>query len=74
MPRDRTGVLIIRAWAEPGSLTPIRVHIRWTTDISTGLTDSATVTDQEAVVEFVRVWLKDVFLGSAPTADAMSAP
>jgi hypothetical protein len=56
----RTGLLIIRAWAEPGSSSPLRVQIRLTTDVSLGVECRETITDVDAVVELVRAWLHDI--------------
>jgi len=56
----RTGLLIIRAWAEPGSSSPLRVQIRLTTDVSLGVQRRETITDTDAVVEVVRAWLLEM--------------
>ena len=56
----RTGLLIIRAWAEPGSSSPLRVQIRLTTDVSLGVERRETITDADAVVEVVRGWLQEM--------------
>jgi hypothetical protein len=58
--KTRTGLLIIRAWAEPGSSSPLRVQIRLTTDVSLGVERSETLTDADAVVEVVRIWLLEM--------------
>jgi len=55
-----TGLLIIRAWAEPGSSLPLRVQIRLTTDVSLGVERSETLADADAVVEVVRAWLLEM--------------
>jgi hypothetical protein len=57
--RIRTGLLIIRAWDEPGSSSPLRTQIRLTADVSQGFERSLTVAEEEAVVEVVRVWLSE---------------
>ena len=56
----RTGLLIIRAWAEPGSSSPLRVQIRLTTDVSLGVKHSETTAEADAVVEVVRAWLLEM--------------
>jgi hypothetical protein len=56
----RTGLLIIRAWAEPGSSSPLRVQIRLTTDVSLGVECRETIADADAVVEVVRAWLLEM--------------
>ena len=60
MSNTRTGLLIIRAWAEPGSSSPLRVQIRLTTDVSLGLERSETITEADAVVEVVQAWLLEM--------------
>ena len=55
----RTGLLIIRAWAEPGS-SPLRVQIRLTTDVSLGVERTETTTEADAVVEIIRAWLLEM--------------
>jgi hypothetical protein len=62
--RSRIGLLIIRAWVEPGSPSPLRAQIRCTTDVSQGLEYSLTVAEEEATVEAVRAWLSQVLAGS----------
>lgn len=71
---DRTGILIIRAWIEPGSFAPLRAHIRQTTDVTIGLQDGTTVTDEAAVAEVVRAWLNEILLDGAPPAAGASQP
>lgn len=63
MTETRTGLLIIRAWLEPGSSSPLRARIRFTTDVSAGFDRSLTVTQEEAVVEAVHAWLSDMLAG-----------
>jgi hypothetical protein len=58
--KTRTGLLIIRAWAEPGSSSPLRIQIRLTTDVSLGVEDSMTTTEADTVVEVVRAWLQEI--------------
>ena len=60
MTKTRTGLLIIRAWAEPGSSSPLRAQLRLTTDVSAGLERSETLTQADAVVEVVRAWLLEM--------------
>ena len=52
--------MIIRAWDEPGSSSPLRVQIRLTTDVSLGVERRETITDADAVVEVVRTWLQEM--------------
>ena len=60
MPKTRTGLLIIRAWTEPGSSSPLRAQIRLTTDVSLGLERSQTLTQLDAVGVVVRAWLLEM--------------
>ena len=70
MTLTRTGLLIIRAWAEPGSSSPLRVQIRLTTDVSLGLERSETLTQADTVVEVVRAWLLEMGNSLASPTDA----
>ena len=60
MAKTRTGLLIIRAWAEPGSSSPLRVQIRLTTDVSLGVERSETITEVDAAIEVVQAWLLEM--------------
>lgn len=60
MTQTRTGLLIIRAWDEPGSSSPLRVQIRLTTDVSLGVECRETTTDADEVLEMVRTWLQEM--------------
>jgi hypothetical protein len=63
--KTRTGLLIIRAWAEPGSSSPLRVQIRLTTDVSLGVERSETTSESDTVVEVVRAWLQAMAAATA---------
>jgi hypothetical protein len=67
--KNRTGLLIIRAWVELGSSSPLRAHIRLTTDVSRGLERSLTVAQEETVVEAVRAWLSEMLAGTQGVGD-----
>jgi hypothetical protein len=67
--RTVTGLLIIRAWVEPGSSSPLRAQIRLTTDVSEGFDGSLTVTQEQAVVDAVEAWLSDILAGSCTFGD-----
>ena len=60
MAKTRTGLLIIRAWAEPGSSSPLRAQIRLTTDVSLGVERSETITEVDAAIEIVQDWLLEM--------------
>lgn len=69
MANTRTGLLIIRAWVEPGSCSPLRAQIRLTTDVSRGFERSLTVAQEEAVVEAVHAWLSEMLAGTQGVKD-----
>jgi len=60
VPADRVGLLIIRAWVEAGSASPLRAQLRWTTDVGRGLENSITFVDVETVQSAVAEWLHEV--------------
>jgi hypothetical protein len=66
--RTSTGLLIIRAWVEPGSCSPLRAEIRFTTDVSRGIDRSLTVSQQEEVLDAVKAWLSEL-LAASPGAE-----
>ena len=57
---DNTGLMILRAWVEPGSHQPLRVRIRLTTDVSKDFQRTMTIRDVEAVCPIVEGWLMDI--------------
>jgi hypothetical protein len=61
----RTGLLIIRAWIEPGSSSPLRAQLRIATDVSVGFEASRTETREEAVIEAVQSWLSGMLADSS---------
>lgn len=60
MPIHRTGLLIIRAWVEPGSAAPLRAQIRLTDDVDTGLEQALTLTSPEEAGALVDAWLQGI--------------
>ena len=60
MPSHRTGLLIIRAWLEPGSTEPLRAQIRVTSDISTGIERTVALAESDTVMELVDEWLQGI--------------
>jgi hypothetical protein len=72
--RTRTGLLIIRAWAEPGSSSPLRAQIRLTTDVSLGCERSLTIAQEEVVVDAVKAWLSEMLAGSYDVGNASDDP
>jgi hypothetical protein len=63
--RPRTGLLIIRAWVEPGSSSPLRIQLRITTDVSAGFDSTLTVTQEEPVIAAVQTWLSAMLADSS---------
>lgn len=74
MPRDRTGLLIIRAWVEQGSSEPLRAHVRLSTDVSTGIERTMTFARAEAVCATVQEWLADIESDAEPAEVGTSPP
>jgi hypothetical protein len=72
--RIRTGLLIIRAWVEPESSSPLRAQIRLTTDVAHGVERSLTLTQEEAVVTAIHTWLSEILTGSAGATDNSGDP
>jgi hypothetical protein len=60
MNADPTGLLIIRAWTEPGSTKPLRAHIRRTNDVADGVQRELTLADADAVCAVVHEWLDEM--------------
>jgi len=52
--------MVIRAWIEQGSATPLRAEIRHTRDVHTGFTSASTLTEADRVVEEVKSFLMKV--------------
>ncbi|MFZ0217371.1 MAG: hypothetical protein WAM30_15675 [Candidatus Dormiibacterota bacterium] len=67
MVTDSTGLLIIRARIEPGSVSPLRIEIRLTTDVSVGIQRTVNLTDAESVATVVQSWL--VGIGDGTSVD-----
>lgn len=66
MARPPVGMLVVRAWVEPGSTAPLRATIRLTTDTSIGFTSELSLSDADAVTDVVRGWLKEIVEGRGP--------
>jgi hypothetical protein len=52
--------MVIRAWIEERSTKPLRAEVRHTSDVSTGFSAEATLTEPDAVVAEVRAFLTDL--------------
>jgi hypothetical protein len=57
------GLLVIRAWVEEGSQTPLRVEVRRTADSGRGFERGLMFSEPVAVQALVRAWLDDVLVG-----------
>jgi len=69
MNKDRTGLLIIRAWTEDGSSAPLRAQLSMTSDVSVGMERRSVHTDVFEVGTEVQSWLREILDGpqlSAP--------
>ena len=60
-----TGLLIIRAYLETESSSPLRAEIRLTSDVSAGIERTFTLADRDRVAEVVRSWLDEILDGPA---------
>jgi len=60
MASERTGLLVIRTWVEPGSSRPLRAQVRLTRDVSAGFERTLTLARADAVSAVVQEWLADV--------------
>lgn len=67
--KRRTGLLIIRAWVEPGPSSPLRAQIRLATDVARGFDRTLAVAEEEAVVATVRGWLSEILAASHDSED-----
>ena len=59
MSLDRSGLMIIRIWFEPGSSKPLRVRMRTSSDVSTGFDREITVADAASASEVLKAWLDE---------------
>jgi hypothetical protein len=67
--RTRIGLLVLRAWLEPESSSPLGAQVRLTTDIAQGFERSQTIAEENAVVERVQAWLSEMLAGSPTDED-----
>ena len=65
VPAGNTGLLIIRAYLETESSSPLRVEISLTSDVSAGIERTLTLVDRDVVAEVVRSWLDGIIDGPA---------
>lgn len=64
LPAERTGVLVIRAWIEPGGENALRARIISTLDITEQGEGSTVASSPEAITAAVADWLR-AFVGAA---------
>jgi hypothetical protein len=65
-----TGLLVVRAWIEAGSSSPLRVNMRSTTEVSEGFQREANFADAAAAGVALRVWLEALEEVGRPNGDA----
>ena len=68
MTKDRTGLLIIRAWTEDGSSAPLRAQLSMTSDVSIGMERKSVHSDVIEVGCEVQAWLREILGGPHLTA------
>lgn len=74
MARPRTGLMIIRAWVEPGSVAPLRAHVRRTDELGVTEQFTTTLTDVDAVGALVEAWLHNVLRGGPHSRHDRGSP
>lgn len=60
MDGDGTGLLIIRAWTEPGSSETLRAQVRLSGDISAGFDRTVNLARADEICDLVREWLAGI--------------
>jgi hypothetical protein len=60
MSTSGTGLLVIRAYLEPESSSPLRAEIRLTSDVSAGIERTLNLVNADVVTQVVRTWLKEI--------------
>lgn len=66
MERDRTGLLIIRAWVEEGASEPLRAQVRISSDVSAGFERELTFVRADDLCATVKEWLADILSDDEP--------
>ena len=62
---ERTGILVIRVWTEPGAPGRLRARLTQTGDLAEAATSLATASDVRGVCDAVEAWLRG-FLDAPP--------
>jgi hypothetical protein len=65
MATSGSGLLVIRAYLEPKSSSPLRAEIRLTGDVSAGMARTINLVDADDVAQVVRDWLNKILDGPA---------
>ncbi len=66
-PNDCVGLLVIRAWVEPGSTEPLRAQVRVCTDVSAGEERTLMLARADAVGAAVQEWLAGMLSDVGPS-------
>jgi hypothetical protein len=67
-------MLVIRAWIEEGSSSPLRARVRSTTDVRSGSERNLTAVDVDAVLANVGEWLEELLAAGPDGGDAGPEP
>jgi hypothetical protein len=71
---ERSGVLVVRAWVEQGTVPSLRARITQSHDLSTTEQIVTTTADVEDILSTVRAWLDALLSGQATLADRAQSP
>jgi len=63
---DRTALMIIRAWVEEGSSSPLRAQVRIASDVFEGVERTLSFAAPDDVCAAVAAWLSEVLSGVTP--------
>ena len=64
MPAERTGVLVLRVWSEPGA-PELRARLIESTDAFGGVTSGTAAAGVDAICAAVRAWLEPLAASAA---------
>jgi hypothetical protein len=70
---ERTGILVIRVWTEPGAPGRLRARLTQAAGLGEPATTLATASDVPGVCDAVEAWLR-AFLDPPPRGDAGVTP
>jgi hypothetical protein len=63
---ERTGVLVVRVWDEPGAVEPLRGRVSACLDIKGRRMEELAVHSAQEIESFVRQWLSRFVRASSP--------